>query len=426
MSGSRIIRIVQSAVITVLATNMWIPGIAHAQGSGCIDAPPLPEPRNRIVRVSSIEELNEAVSSLRENSTIVIEPGRYQLTRTLGIEADNVTIRGAGNDCSAVELTGRGMDEIDHQGVTNAFWINAENTTIANLTVGEVYFHTVQINNEAVAPHIYNVRMFNSGQQFVKANPIEFGVGVDNGIVEYSVMEYTDGPPKTNHEGSGFGYTNGVDVHAGTGWRISNNRFSNFHTPDTSDHLWNAAVLVWNGASGTVTENNVFINVDRAVAYGLDQRSYDHKGGVIRNNMVTMPPNLYSSYRKNASDAVISVLDSPNTKVLHNTILTNGNTQLAIELRFDTSGSEVSNNITDAPISHRDRRYFGEKNNITDAVSDWFIDPANGNLRLQPEVSAARDKVRPHRHAKFDIDRQKRPPGRQVDIGADEHMPDDN
>ncbi len=399
-----------------------MPGVANAQTGECINAPIYPEPQNRTINVGSIDELNSAIANLQPNTTIVIRPGRYVLTRTLGIEADNVTIRGSGNDCNAVVLLGRGMDEARHRGLTNGIWISAENTTIAHLSIGEVYFHTIQINADAVAPHIYNVRMFNSGQQFVKSNPIEFGVGVDNGIVEYSVMEYTDGTPKTNHDGAGLGYTNGVDVHAGTGWRISNNRFTNFHTPDDSDHLWNAAVLVWNGASDTITENNVFINVDRAVAYGLDERGYDHKGGVIRNNMVTMLPNLYSGYRKKSSDAVISILDSPNTKVLHNTILTNGNTNFAIELRFDTSGAEVSNNITDAPISHRDRRYFGERNNITNAQPEWFESPLIGNLRLRPSVPHGKDQIRAHRYAAKDIDRRDRPVGRKVDLGAHEYI----
>ncbi len=252
-------------LVLALSACVIAPGVAQAQNghlsghpSGqCMNAPPLPESKNRVVRVSSVEQLNEAIATARPKTTVIIEPGQYRLTSTLGIQTDDLTIRGASTDCNSVVLTGRGMDEVNHLGLTNGFWINARNTTIANLSIGEVYYHTIQINSDAFAPRIYNVRMFNSGQQFVKSNPIKFGVGVDLGIVEFSVMEYTDGTPKTNHDGAGFGYTNGVDIHAGKTWRISNNRFSNFHTPDGSDHLWNPAVLVWNGASDTVTENNI-------------------------------------------------------------------------------------------------------------------------------------------------------------------------
>lgn len=353
----------------------------------CITAPPLPESNNRIVTVDSVKKLNRAVTSLEPNTTIEIQPGIYQLQDVIAITADNVTIRGALNDCSAVKLLGPGMENRQRNGLDNGFWINAKNTTIAHLTIGEVYFHTIQINNAANAPRIYNVRMYNSGQQFIKANPQKFGVGVDNGIVEYSVMEYTDGPPLTEHNDSGTGYTNGIDIHAGKNWRISNNRFSNFHTPDHVDHLWNAAVLAWNGAEGTVTENNTFIDVDRAIAYGLNQREHDHRGGVIRNNMIVMTPNLYSKYRASIADAPVVIWDSPDTKVLQNTILTSGNTPLAVEVRFEHNGIEVLDNISDAPVSSREGRYFTAKHNVVSAKPNWFMNPAVGNLNIRPEYT---------------------------------------
>lgn len=400
-----------------------VPAIAAGvQQAPCMDAPPLPAPTNRVVTVDSERELYSALARLRNNTTIAIEPGHYNLTDVIAITADDVTIRGTVNDCSAVELIGPGMENKNRGGLDNAFWINAKNTTIANLSVGDVYFHTVQIHNQAYAPKIYNVRMFNAGQQFVKSNPVEFGVGVDDGVVEYSVMEYTDNPPVTDHNGSGTGYTNGVDVHAGSGWRISNNRFSNFHTPDNVDHLWNAAVLAWNGASDTITENNVFIDVDRAVAYGLNDRGFDHSGGIIRNNMVVMTPNLYSEYRASIADAPIVLWDSPDTKVLHNTILSSGNTPLAIELRFSSDNVEIANNIADAPVSHRDEKPFLSKNNLSTAEPNWFMNPAIGNLRLRPEESPPLNQTRRHKQAMYDADRQKRPVSR-VDLGADEFTP---
>ena len=59
-------------------------------------------------------------------------------------------------------------------------------------------------------PLIHNVRLVNAGEQFVKSNPDAAGVGVDNGIVGYSVIEYDT----TSRDD----YTNGVDVHGGTNW----------------------------------------------------------------------------------------------------------------------------------------------------------------------------------------------------------------
>ena len=398
--------------------------LVHAAEEHCVAAPPLPEPDNRVVTVSSVKQLNRAVQKLRNNTTIVIKPGRYQLTDTIEISADNVTIRGSTADCSSVELLGPGMDIEQRNGIDHAFWINGKNTTIANLTAGEVYFHTIQINATAVAPRIYNVRLYNSGQQFIKSNPLDFGVGVDNGIVEYSVMEYTDKPSLIDRDGSGTGYTNGVDVHAGGGWRISNNLFRNFHTPDDADHLWNPAVLIFNGARDTITENNVFINVDRAIAYGISDHGNDHSGGIIRNNMIVMEPNLFSRQRSSMADAPIVLWDSPGTKVLHNTILNSGNTPLSIELRFGSTDVEVANNLADAPISHRNSQPFIARNNMLSAKPNWFINPPKGNLRLRPKFTSAIDKVRRHKDAIYDVDLQERP-AIEVDLGADEYKPSD-
>lgn len=392
----------------------------------CIAAPELKVSGNRTITVNSVRQLFRAVNKAPENTTIVVKPGLYRLTSTISVTTDNLTIRGLDNRCDQVILLGNGMDNKDHRGVTSGFWINAKNTTIANMTIGEVYHHPIQVNGAADAPRIYNVRMVNAGQQFIKSNPLPSGQGVNNGIVEYSVMDYTDGAPKTDHDGSGIGYTQGVDVHGGSGWRISNNKFVNFHTPDTADHLWNPAILMWRGSSHTITENNLFINVDRAIAYGLNERSgSDHRGGVIRNNVVFMSPDLYSDSRRWAADAAIILWDSPGAKVLHNTILTNGNTPFAIESRFNNSGVVFENNLTDAPIVHsaggvkrsvckfsllcRDYRAAYQQKNEIEADAVWFFNPGNGALQLLDKARASIPPVRQHPDAVLDFHGVKRP-----------------
>ncbi len=412
--------IIRSCAILLFLVSFTTPAQAQTNSANdvCIGAPALPAPQNNVVRVTNEEELRDAIKDLRAGTTIAISPGRYNLLNTLSITVDDVTIRGESEDCSSVELIGRGMENQDYGNVGNGFWIKANNTTIANLTVREVFLHTIQIDGNAGSPRIYNVRLVNSGQQFIKANPLDFGKGVDNGVVEYSVMEYTDGPSRVNFENVGTGYTNGVDIHAGSGWRISNNRFSNFHTPDNADHLWNAAVLAWNGARDTITENNIFIDVDRSIAYGLEEKNNDHQGGVIRNNMVVMTPGLYSEARTSAADASILVWDSPGTKVLHNSLLLSGNIPNSIEVRYATRSVEVSNNIADGSVRHRDRKFFLSNGNVTNAKPDWFINPPDGNLRIRPEATRQLIKSRRHREAPVDVDGNARPLGRRVLPGA--------
>ena len=268
--------------------------------------------------------------------------------------------------------------------------------------------------------------MIDIGTQFVKSNPLGFGDGADHGSVQYSIMKCTINPPVTDH-GGGSGYTQGVGVLAGKNWFISNNLFDNLHTPDSADNLWNPAILMWNGAANTIVQNNVFINVDRAIAFGLIDRVDDHHGGVIRNNMIVMQPNLYSSSRKASSDAAILVWSSPDTWVLHNTIFTRGNTHKSIELRFKSSGSIVRNNLVDAPITDRSYSTFDKAGNVEYHGPDIFGDLSSATFRWQSAVDDITGVVPILVGARKDIDGDTRGCGRGfTDVGAHEFGSDNN
>jgi len=246
--------------------------------------------------------------------------------------------------------------------------------------------------------------------------------GVNNGVVENSYFAYTAGTPATDH-GAGVGYTNGVDVHAGKNWRISNNKFESFHTPDSSSWWWNPAILMWNGATGSIVENNVFINVDRAIAFGLMERSgnVDHQGGIIRNNMVYYTPNLFSANRKADSDAAIIVWNSPDSVVVNNTVLTGGNLNRSIEFRFNTTNAQAINNLTDIAMGSRNSATYTQTCNSAAATASLFVDAPSGNLRLKDAASIATNKCAPSTYAPVDIDGRSRPGAGQVDIGAHEY-----
>jgi len=274
----------------------------------CLAAPALPpleesDPGKTVVQVSTEAQLQDAMSNLSANTVILIDPGTYELTQTLWVNQDNVTIRGNSNRCDAVRLVGMGMDNpagVDL--VPHGVWTRSNNLKVQNLAIEEVWYHPIAIDARAQAPQIYNVLMLNAGEQFVKvSSPGAEGSGSDNGRVEYSVMKYTNGTPRVDH-GPGIGYTQGVDIHRGANWLISNNRFENFHTPDDSDYLWNPVVHAWNFASDTIVENNVFIDVDRAISLGLSNRANDHSGGIVRNNTVVLRENLFSESRQYCAD----------------------------------------------------------------------------------------------------------------------------
>jgi hypothetical protein len=397
-----------------------------AAASSCLTALALPVTGERIVNVATEPELQSAMNDLRQGDTLLLANGNYNLTRSLYINGrNNVTVRGA-SGCSEVVLAGKGMDNPSYGDVPFGIWSNSRNTTIAHLTVRDTFDNTVIINGGAQSPHLYSVNLINSGSQFIKANATNAagGIGVDNGVVEYSRIEYTNGPPASASHAGGAGYFNGISAHSARNWTLRKNLFRNLHNPDSSNYWWNPAVLFWNHSQNTITENNTFINTDRAIAYGLtDIAGSDHSGGVIRNNFVYLVPGLFSAARKADSDAQIIVWDSPSTQVYHNTILTNSNTNLSIEFRFGTAGGEAINNLTDAPIGTRNGGTFSQSGNYLNAIPAMFVEPASGNLHLLDNESTHEhviDGVAAIAAVPTDIDGETRPSGAAADVGADE------
>ncbi|MEE9322824.1 MAG: hypothetical protein V3U76_20450, partial [Granulosicoccus sp.] len=400
--------------------------VAPTGNNACLPAPTLPalsvsDPGKTVIEITSESQLQSVLYTMSDNTVLHLAPGTYHLSRSLWIHKNDITIRGDSNRCDEVILVGKGMENASGVDlVPFGIWTASNNLKVQNLTIRDVYRHPIVINGTGQAPHIYNVRLLNAGQQFVKINPRSFGKGSNNGRLEYSLLKYTVGPPENDH-GGGTGYIKGIDVHGGSNWVIRNNRFENFHTPDSAEYLYNPAVLMWNGSSNTLVENNVFVNVDRAIAFGLRYRTNDHSGGIIRNNMIATHEGLFSPERNVTTDAAIIVWSSPNTKVLHNTVITQGNTNLAIEFRYNSQGGEVKNNLTDAPISDRDSNHPDAANNVLITDTSIFHDIRNGDLHLSSPDSSVVNSAPVLFDAPVDIDGSQRDHDSVSDAGADEY-----
>jgi hypothetical protein len=234
---------------------------------------------------------------------------------------------------------------------------------------------------------------------------------VNNGIVEYSVMEYVTTAKDD--------YTNGVDVHTGANWIIRHNLFRNIVSP-AGQKLAGPAVLMWNHSRDTLTEGNTFLNCARGISYGLLERTggSDHVGGVIRNNF------FYRSSNQ-PGDVGIEVADSPDTRVLNNTVFVSGTYRTPIEYRFPgTVGVVLTNNLLDGVILARDGAKGTERTNLSGATSTMFVDAAAGNLHLSASATAAIDRGTALKEVVDDWDGMPRPQGAGYDIGADERAGD--
>ena len=286
-------------------------------------------------------------------------------------------------------------------------WVGGgvENIQIANLTIRDFYFHSIILNAGTRSPHVYNVRLVDSGQQLLKANPTSPGDGIPSGLVEYSVLRYST----TERDD----YPKAIDVHGGTDWIIRHNLFRRIRAPE--GQLSGPAILVWRGSRNVTIEGNSFVDCQREIMVGGEEWTPNgHEGGVIRNNFIYRTPGM-------RGDAGISVWDSPRTQVLHNTVLLSGTYTNAIEYRYpDTVGVTIANNLTDAAIASREGGTATLSNDFTSALPSFFVGAAQGDLHLAGTAAAAIDKGTPASTADVDWDGDRRPQGVAPDIGADE------
>jgi len=376
-------------------------------------APPLPPPSGPVVSVATEPQLQAAVDALTPGTTVLIQPGIYRLTRELQIKngVTNVALRGASGNRNDVVILGSGMKT---PGVNIAIKVmNAQDVLIANLSVGQAYRHPIQLQGEQGAErvHIYNVRAFDAGEQFIKSTvDLAAPDGVDDSVVEYSLIEFTDIGPD-------LGYTEGIDVHHGANWIIRYNVFRNIHVPAGAAYVNRPAVLMWSGSRNTIVHGNTIIDCERGIVFGQggqSQYGHSHEGGAIYNNFIYRTQPLHA-------DSGISVWDSPGTHVFHNTIIQNGTYPTAIEYRFSTTtGVQVVNNLTDGTIIARDDAQGVISNNYTAATASMFVNAAAADLHLTSGATAAIDQGVYLPEVPTDWDGDSRPIGAAVDLGADE------
>src|SRR5262249_46767043 len=152
----------------------------------------------------------------------------------------DVTLRGGTNNRDDVVLVGKGMSNSTSGVVDSGVWTNGQRITVANLTIRDVFSYGVMLAPGAQAPHLYNLHLINAGQAFVEASAGGAGGGADNGVVEYTVAEYTGTALAAS--------TTGVEVHAGKNWVVRHNLFRNLVAPAGS--MAGPAVVLADGTSG--------------------------------------------------------------------------------------------------------------------------------------------------------------------------------
>lgn len=366
---------------------------------------PLPAPTGATVIVSNWQELKTAVKNANENNgnvTILLNDGEYLAEHFLFIYAPNVAIRGKSGDRDKVTIKSPKMKG----GASHIFGVIGDNITIADMSIGQVANHVIQVFGEKDADNllVHNVRFFDSYEQLLKVSVDNKHKEIkpENGVVECSLFEYTAGVgPQW--------YIGGIDAHNAQNWIVRDNVFRNIISPtsDWAEH----AIHFWNDSAGTFVDRNIIINSDRGIGFGLGEAK--HTGGIIRNNMI------YHNAKK--GDVGIGLENASGAKVYNNTIFFEHNYPNAIEYRFAGTSAEIYNNLTNKKIQKREGNPVGDlQNNFTDALAQWFVNPSAGNLRLAQKREELVERGKAIDSVKTDIDGQNRPQGSGYDIGADE------
>jgi hypothetical protein len=361
--------------------------------------PPLPAPTGDVVHVSTVAELQDAVSNLTPNTTILLADGTYDLHGAfLWFGVPGVTMRSASGNREAVVIDG-------NYETTEIVVVAASDVTIADLTLKRAMYHPIHViaTDDADTENtlIYNVHIMDPGQQAIKINQNSAMTHFpDYGVIACSHVELTDeGRPRV-WEINDSCYTGGVDGHQARGWVIRDNVIEGFWCErDLAEH----GIHFWTGSRDTVVERNTLIDNARGVGLGLGQsgnwRVYDdnpcpgadyvgHFGGVIRNNFVFASRDaLFSS--ESSFDCGICLEQACGTQVLHNTVASTGAPFSSIEWRWPNTNVEITNNLVSHNLRERDGATASLAGNLENAPLSLFVDGAGGDLHLAASASAA-------------------------------------
>jgi len=371
------------------------------------------------VRVTTYSELVNAVQTAPPTGrTIILAPGVYYQTGSLWIyNKPHLTLRGETGNPDDVVLQGLGIDNPNQH--HNIAIVNCPYFTIENLTLRDTYWHGIQVNQSSHYVTIRNVVMIDNGESGIKATNDSSGTSYsDYGLVENCWIGFSD-----------YGHRDcveGIDLIATKDWVIRNNLF--VRVRKVSGYGW--GFFAKGNAQDTVVENNIFYLCDLGASFGNGgtgtqwfrdhQYPYEHRGGIIRNNIMI-----------GGKDAAVYLNKALNAKVYNNLSYKH---VLTFQARYPETYADFKNNIAVlAPGSYepvvrwRDgANDLGSSNNVYGNDS-WFVAPAislDADFHLTHLATGAIDQgYSLPDDVPLDMDGIQRPQGSAWDIGPYEYIP---
>jgi hypothetical protein len=261
---------------------------------------------------------------------IVLKPGLYRAEQALQIRSPGITIESfSGNPFDTI-IEGIGMKAT--KGVDNLIRVSADHFYLRAVTLRNTPNHLVQVAGEQNAsyPIFDKVVFLNSYEQMLKVSynrtnkPNNRSIG---GVVRNSIFQYTANAAPNY-------YTGGVDALGAAEWVITNSLFQNIASPDK--RIAQHAVHFWTSARDNKVIDNVFINNDRSIGFGMNtgrvqgaQQNVSHRGGEISGNVV-----YHAKNGAPFADVGIILEASSNALIEDNWVFMEHDYPNAIEYRF--------------------------------------------------------------------------------------------
>jgi cysteine-rich repeat protein len=403
---------------------------------------PWPEEQETvIILVSTVAELQDAVSNAQSGEIISVNDGTYLITSQLKFSNSDITLRSSSGNRDAVIID-------SNYGVGEMIVIDKPGISIIDLTVTRANNHPIKITNDGRNSLMYNVHVQDARQQFVKINAnVAGGIFPDNGEIACSYFDLTDSGRANVDKGTTDCYTGAIDAKVVEGWWIHDNLFKDIYCTEPgqsppAEH----AVHFWVSSKDTITERNIIINNARGIGYGLGssdgtrtypgdplfgsgliQSEVSHIGGIIRNNFI------YSDIG-DLFDTGIGLESAWGVDIYHNTIYTADNVIEKLNELSLRGPTTKDNNIVNNLLTNKvEYRRFGtgifatevdqervEANVVAEA--SMFVDVTTGELHLV-DNALNRAKVIDKGvevGVTDDIDLGVRPFGAGYEVGADE------
>lgn len=325
--------------------------------------------------VDTAEELQGAVSAANNaggKAAIYLQDGVYKISETIRISASNIMFLSVSNNPYQVTIKGAGMNRTKR--VQNIFEVRANGFVLDGIRLAEAPNHLIQIagENNASGAIVRNCILQDSFEQLLKVSYDQASRPANisyDGIVEHCIFQYTQGRAP-------YYYTGGIDALGAKNWRVEHNIFKDIASP--GKRIAQHAVHFWVNASNNIVRNNIFIDNDRSIGFGMklkrretENLDYFSKGGEISGNVI-----YHSDNGDPFADAGIVLEASPETVIKDNFILMQHRYPRAIEYRFkETQNVIIENNYTNRSISSRNGgRALLKKNDQNLEPIDFFTE----------------------------------------------------